>query len=727
MSTTMVVDDMINSASSVVGVSWPLDRSVAANPLLDLLEERFAHASARMGARLGVDPWPTQQHLDEAVRRGLLPSSAGSTSRVVTARPRTVLERADLTGASCEMARAAVGQLLLEATTGEGLVGTVLERARHSLLSSGSWVRAPRAVREVVARLLECGDLQLLLERLDGWSYVEIEEEMARHFARLPGWSAWAKWNDLWARSAHRSAVSRAELLTLSLAIDLGWLEVLGGNPPAPPAPLEVPADPAGVACLEELETAVHGAMLRALAPREPVVLDPPRFEIVTCIDVRSEPLRRALEEDPRVATFGFAGFFGVLATVTPAGEDESHESLPVLVAPTASITGGPGLTVGDDELVAAGGTLAELTHEPTAMFALAEASGFLGSPWLLARSFLPRARPTKQIVEGSWHLEAEALVDIAEGALRGMSLTSGFAPEILFLGHSSTTANNPHFATLECGACAGHGGGPNAAALAGILNDPGVRAGLLERGIDIPLTTTFLSGEHDTTREVVEVHGGASGELMALLERASDEVAQVRAGSNARSVRSARRQLDRRARDWAEARSEWGLADHAAFIVAPRSSTRGIDLAGRTFLHSYDPEVDLDGSILGSILAAPVVVAQWINATYYFSTVAPRVLGAGDKTLLNPVGDFGVIEGEDPDLRLGLPWQSVATGERPVHLPVRLLLAVEAPFERIDAAVASSEMVRQLVEGQWLCLVGRSGPLEGWQRLQPGKGWVAA
>ena len=121
------------------------------------------------------------------------------------------------------------------------------------------------------------------------------------------------------------------------------------------------------------------------------------------------------------------------------------------------------------------------------------------------------------------------------------------------------------------------------------------------------------------------------------------------------------------------------------------------------------------------------MVVAQWINASYYFSTVAPSVLGAGDKTLLNPVGDFGVIEGEDPDLRLGLPWQSVATGERPVHLPVRLLVAVEAPLERIDAAVASSEMVRQLVEGQWLCLVGRSGPLEGWQRLQPGKGWVAA
>ena len=56
-----------------------------------------------------------EQHIDEAARRGLLPRGASSTTRVVTSRPLTVLERADLTGASGETARAAVGQLLLEA------------------------------------------------------------------------------------------------------------------------------------------------------------------------------------------------------------------------------------------------------------------------------------------------------------------------------------------------------------------------------------------------------------------------------------------------------------------------------------------------------------------------------------------------------------------------------------------------------------------------------------
>ena len=118
------------------------------------------------------------------------------------------------------------------------------------------------------------------------------------------------------------------------------------------------------------------------------------------------------------------------------------------------------------------------------------------------------------------------------------------------------------------------------------------------------------------------------------------------------------------------------------------------------------------------------MVVAQWINAAYYFSTVAPGVLGAGDKTLLNPVGDFAVLEADDPDLRVGLPFQSVATGQRPVHLPVRLLVAVEAPLERTAEAVLSSPMPRQLVEGEWVRLMGRAGPLEPWVPWVPGIGW---
>ncbi len=100
------------------------------------------------------------------------------------------------------------------------------------------------------------------------------------------------------------------------------------------------------------------------------------------------------------------------------------------------------------------------------------------------------------------------------------------------------------------------------------------------------------------------------------------------------------------------------------------------------------------------------MVVASWINLQYYASTVAPQVYGAGNKTLHNPVGEFGVVEGNGGDLRVGLPFQSVHDGERFVHEPLRLSVFIEAPLEEIERIVNQNEAVRQLVDGEWLHLL---------------------
>lgn len=170
---------------------------------------------------------------------------------------------------------------------------------------------------------------------------------------------------------------------------------------------------------------------------------------------------------------------------------------------------------------------------------------------------------------------------------------------------------------------------------------------------------------------------------------------------------------LETRTRNWAEVRPEWGLANNAAMVIAPRNRTRGLALNGRSFLHDYRPETDPDGQILSALMNAPMVVANWINMQYFASVTQPGIYGAGSKLLHSVVGgNIGVVEGNSLDLRIGLPWQSVHDGERFRHEPMRLTVVIDAPAERIEQIIGSSPNVRALVENQWLwlCRFGAAG-----------------
>jgi uncharacterized protein YbcC (UPF0753/DUF2309 family) len=171
------------------------------------------------------------------------------------------------------------------------------------------------------------------------------------------------------------------------------------------------------------------------------------------------------------------------------------------------------------------------------------------------------------------------------------------------------------------------------------------------------------------------------------------------------------------RSADWAQVYPEWGLAGNAAFLVAPREVSRAIDLRRRVFLHSYDPDVDADGAALEIILTAPLVVAQWINCQYYFSTVSPQVFGAGTKTIHNVVGKAGVIAGQTGDLQIGLPWQSVSDGQMLQHEPMRLLAVVQAPLDRIEAIIDRNPILQELFGNDWLALAAREDAEQPWHR----------
>ena len=163
---------------------------------------------------------------------------------------------------------------------------------------------------------------------------------------------------------------------------------------------------------------------------------------------------------------------------------------------------------------------------------------------------------------------------------------------------------------------------------------------------------------------------------------------------------------LTQRARDWSQVRPEWGLANNAAFIAAPRERTASLDLEGRSFLHDYDWRNDADLGVLELIMTAPMVVANWINMQYNASVTDNVRYGSGNKVLHNVVGgNMGVFEGNGGDLRIGLPLQSLHDGEHWMHTPLRLSVYIAAPADAIKGIYAKHDVVRQLVDNDWLFL----------------------
>jgi hypothetical protein len=314
--------------------------------------------------------------------------------------------------------------------------------------------------------------------------------------------------------------------------------------------------------------------------------------------------------------------------------------------------------------------------------------------------------------------LSAQERCQIAAGLLRTMGLTRDFARIVLLVGHGSQTKNNAYGAGLDCGACGGQPGDVNSRAAAALLNDAEVRAGLAAVGIQIPATTLFVGGLHNTTTDEVTLfdkdtpsaeHMTDLATVRGLIDRASVLTRRERAprlGLSDLGNEKLYAAVVKRATNWAEVRPEWGLANNAVFIIAPRERSRHIDLGGRAFLQDYRFEDDQDQSILEAIMTGPMAVAHWINFQYYASTVDNARYGTGNKVLHNIVGGhLGVFEGNGGDLRIGLSLQSLNDGERWVHTPLRLAVFIEAERAAIDRVLDKHTKIGELVDNEWIHL----------------------
>ncbi len=468
-----------------------------------------------------------------------------------------------------------------------------------------------------------------------------------------------------------------------------------------------------------------------------------PAVQAVFCIDVRSEVYRRALEAaSPAVQTVGFAGFFAMFVEYRPLGSEMVRPQLPGLLAPGECVTDECDAP-GQAEVLSARRRKHLLWRQrwqafrggAGSSFSFVESCGLLYAGKLMKESLAVQAdpptveqtglpaglrgklRPRLPTVGGP---DLEVRVASAATALVAMGLTTSYARLILMAGHGSTSANNPHAAGLDCGACGGQTGEVNARVLVQLLNDPAVRAGLHARGLMVPGTTCFVAALHNTTTDEIllydtdlipDSHANDLAALKCWLAEAgrrarAERAASLGLASSSHDAAALRGAVKSRTADWAQVRPEWGLANCAAFIVAPRSRSRHLNLAGRSFLHDYQWQRDPGFAVLELIMTAPMVVTNWISMQYFASTVDNKRYGSGNKVLHNVVGgNIGVFEGNGGDLRIGLPMQSLHDGENFRHTPLRLSVFIQAPQAPIDAVVRKSRTVRQLVDNGWLHL----------------------
>ncbi|TAM09526.1 MAG: DUF2309 domain-containing protein [Nevskiaceae bacterium] len=506
------------------------------------------------------------------------------------------------------------------------------------------------------------------------------------------------------------------------------------------------------------------GRVRSSTAPVEPGASDvqAPEVQAVFCIDTRSEAMRRALEAlSNAVETRAFAGFFGLPIAYTPLDTDIHRPQLPGLAYPSVNVADTilpvpqpqpderlqePARRARRQRLGGLDQWLATVRW-PSSTFSFVEAAGvgYLGK---IAHWIRPPAGPRvsddrlgiaahdtavcRPVITG---LDVAGKVELAAGVLHTMGLNDRLAPLVVLCGHAGHSTNNAHASTLDCGACYGRPGEANARALAGLLNDPQVRAGLAGKGLHVPATTVFMATLHNTTTD--EVTGFDLDLLPPAARTAWTRMAALfdRAGQRIRRERAAALWMDdtqgdaalltafrRRANDGSQTRPEWGLTRNAAFIIGPRARTRGRVLP-RCYLHDYDARLDVDGSVLEKLMMGPMLVCHWLSWQYHASTCDPLHYGSGNKVLHNVVdGHVGVFEGNGGDLRIGLPKQSLHNGAGWYHEPVRLTTIIDAPAAMIEHIIAAHGVLGQILDHGWMLLWRYDG--QALQRYDHGR-WL--
>lgn len=464
-------------------------------------------------------------------------------------------------------------------------------------------------------------------------------------------------------------------------------------------------------------------------------VQDHKSFQAMFCIDDRECSIRRYLEKtDKNCETFGTPGFFGVEFYYKPEHANSFTKQCPAPVTPKFLIK-----EIGTRSKNKKDVHFTKQTHSLVRGWLMSQTLGFWSAFKLVSNIFRPTMsaaavssfrhmdKYSKLTIEHkpnqSHHHEhdlqvgytVDEMVTRVEGLLKSIGLVNQFAPIVYVVGHGASSVNNTHYAGYDCGACSGRPGSVNARVVSFMANHPQVREILRERGIDIPDTTQFVGALHDTTRDEIAFY---DEDILSkenterhktndkIFEKALDYNAKERSRrfesvDSSLSPEKVHEKIRERSVSLFEPRPELNHATNSLCIVGRRSLSKDLFLDRRAFMNSYDYEIDPEGKYLFNILKAAAPVCGGINLEYYFSRVDNQKLGAGTKLPHNVMGLFGVANGNDGDLRPGLPYQMVE-----VHDPIRMLFIVEHLPEVVLETIRKLPEMYEWFINEWVNLV---------------------
>jgi uncharacterized protein YbcC (UPF0753/DUF2309 family) len=492
----------------------------------------------------------------------------------------------------------------------------------------------------------------------------------------------------------------------------------------------------------EAYEHQFYRDALNAIISHETPLTAPivPEAQVLFCIDDREESIRRHLEEvTPTIKTYGVVGFFGIDMKFSSLKSKRQIAQCPPVVVPSRTVQEIPrsGLKTNNFFWLHnfKGGSDLSLYYLSRTLF-----RGFFSTLILGVMSIVPmflqvffpkqskRFRdkfndilsPTpitemdiEQTKEGQGYTKLE-MAKIVQAILNMCGFGNEFSRLVVMAGHGSTSNNNPFKQAYGCGACGGNAGIPNSRAFAKMANDPEVRKNLATLGVNIPVDTYFLSGFHDTCIDEIlffdidllpKNYVKDFERVKTFLDHACKlnafERCQRFSSSEAKdSPEKALKHVRERAEDLAQPRPEYGHSTNALSIVGHRDMTRGLFLNRRSFLLTYDWQLDPEGTVLHQIVLGGIPVSVNISMDYYFSCVDNDNFGCGSKLPLNLTSLLGVMTGSSSDLRIGLARQMVE-----IHEPIRQMIVIQAPLARVHKTFNSHPRLRNILYNHWMRL----------------------